>query len=96
MKLGMWARYWPSYITAALSGLLRFAIPYPLPMTLFDSPAPLAERIRPRSLDEVVGQGRHLLGPGKPLRRLLERLVAQYQYVRAHLDDDHGGHRNVS
>jgi len=29
--------------------------------------APLAERMRPRTLDEVVGQG-HLLGPGKPLR----------------------------
>ena len=27
----------------------------------------LAERLRPRSLDEVIGQ-RHLLGPGKPLR----------------------------
>ena len=29
--------------------------------------APLAERLRPRTLDEVVGQS-HLLGPGKPLR----------------------------
>jgi putative ATPase len=29
--------------------------------------APLAERLRPRALDEVLGQ-RHLLGPGKPLR----------------------------
>jgi len=29
--------------------------------------APLAERLRPRSLDDVVGQ-KHLLGPGKPLR----------------------------
>ena len=28
---------------------------------------PLAERLRPKTLDEVVGQ-RHLLGPGKPLR----------------------------
>ena len=33
--------------------------------------APLAVRMRPRSLDEVVGQG-HLLGPGAPLRRLVE------------------------
>lgn len=32
---------------------------------------PLAERMRPQSLDEYVGQ-RHLLGPGKPLRRWLE------------------------
>ncbi|HMA95575.1 MAG TPA: AAA family ATPase, partial [Polyangiaceae bacterium] len=29
---------------------------------------PLADRLRPRSLDEVVGQA-HLLGPGKPLAR---------------------------
>ncbi|WP_343625765.1 replication-associated recombination protein A [Roseateles puraquae] len=28
---------------------------------------PLAERLRPKSLDEVIGQ-RHLLGPGMPLR----------------------------
>jgi putative ATPase len=27
---------------------------------------PLAERLRPTSIDEVIGQ-RHLLGPGKPL-----------------------------
>jgi putative ATPase len=33
--------------------------------------APLAARMRPRVLDEVVGQD-HLLGPGSPLRRLVE------------------------
>src|SRR3954471_20364206 len=33
--------------------------------------APLAARLRPRTLDEVVGQ-QHLLGPGKPLRVLIE------------------------
>jgi putative ATPase len=33
--------------------------------------APLAARLRPRALDEVVGQ-QHLLGPGKPLRVLIE------------------------
>lgn len=33
--------------------------------------APLAARMRPRSLDEVVGQ-QHLLAPGAPLRRLVE------------------------
>ncbi|MES0834115.1 replication-associated recombination protein A [Nocardiopsis tropica] len=32
---------------------------------------PLAVRMRPRTLDEVVGQ-RHLLGGGSPLRRLVE------------------------
>jgi putative ATPase len=33
---------------------------------------PLAARMRPRTLDEVVGQ-QHLLGPGKPLRDAIER-----------------------
>ena len=33
--------------------------------------APLAVRMRPAALDEVVGQG-HLLGSGSPLRRLVE------------------------
>ncbi|WP_026075904.1 replication-associated recombination protein A [Noviherbaspirillum massiliense] len=32
---------------------------------------PLAERLRPRSLDDVIGQ-QHLLGPGKPLRVAFE------------------------
>ncbi|HWG68120.1 MAG TPA: replication-associated recombination protein A [Steroidobacteraceae bacterium] len=32
---------------------------------------PLADRLRPQSLDEYVGQS-HLLGPGAPLRRALE------------------------
>ena len=32
---------------------------------------PLAEAMRPRSLDDVIGQ-RHLLGPGKPLRLAFE------------------------
>ena len=39
-------------------------------MTLFDPPAPLAERLRQRTVAEVVGQS-HLLGPGKPLTRVL-------------------------
>jgi putative ATPase len=33
---------------------------------------PLADRMRPRTLDEYVGQ-EHLLGPGKPLRLQIER-----------------------
>jgi putative ATPase len=32
---------------------------------------PLADRMRPRALDDIVGQ-RHLLGPGAPLRTLVE------------------------
>ena len=42
--------------------------------SLFDAdpPAPpLAERLRPKTLDEVIGQ-RHLLGPGMPLRAAFE------------------------
>jgi putative ATPase len=34
--------------------------------------APLAERLRPKSLDEVVGQD-HLTGPGGPLRTAVEK-----------------------
>ncbi len=33
--------------------------------------APLAVRMRPRSLDELVGQ-QHLLGPGSPLRQMID------------------------
>ncbi|MGA9990733.1 MAG: replication-associated recombination protein A [Thiobacillaceae bacterium] len=42
--------------------------------TLFgpdDGPIPLAERLRPKKLDEMAGQG-HLIGPGKPLRVAFE------------------------
>src|SRR5438270_7964679 len=41
-----------------------------------DSTRPLADRMRPRTLDEYAGQ-EHLIGPGKPLRVQIER-------------DDHG------
>jgi putative ATPase len=41
------------------------------PAPSIDPGAPLAVRMRPRSLDEVVGQ-QHLLGPRAPLRRLVE------------------------
>ena len=55
------------------------AVAYGRAVTLFDAAAeqaaaataPLAVRMRPRTLDEIVGQ-RHLLGPGTPLRRLVE------------------------
>ncbi len=43
--------------------------------SLFADPAPtvpLAERLRPRSLDEVIGQ-QHLLGAGRPLRVAFEQ-----------------------
>jgi len=46
-------------------------------MSLFGNPAPdssrrpLAERLRPHSLNDYIGQ-EHILGPGKPLRRAIE------------------------
>ena len=42
-------------------------------MSLFSSTpvAPLAEALRPATLDDVIGQS-HLIGPGKPLRLALE------------------------
>jgi putative ATPase len=52
--------------------------------SLFDDPeqpvdprtVPLAERMRPRSLDEVLGQ-EGLIGPGRPLREAIERDLLQ-------------------
>jgi putative ATPase len=52
--------------------------------SLFDEPdlppdtrnVPLAERMRPRSLDEVEGQD-ELIGPGRPLREAIERDLIQ-------------------
>jgi putative ATPase len=47
----------------------------PLPFTpnpITNTFAPLAERMRPQSLDDVAGQ-RSLIGPGKPLRMMIER-----------------------
>ncbi len=38
---------------------------------LSDELQPLAARLRPKTLDEFVGQ-KHLLGPGKVLRSLIE------------------------
>ncbi|MEX2312040.1 MAG: replication-associated recombination protein A, partial [Rhodospirillales bacterium] len=40
--------------------------------TLFeaDAPRPLADRLRPKSLSDVVGQD-HILGPDGPLTRMI-------------------------
>src|SRR5512140_851289 len=54
------------------------------PDSLFDepstpgstAPSPLAERMRPRTFDEFVGQ-EELLAPGKPLREAIERDLLQ-------------------
>src|SRR5205085_2712252 len=40
------------------------------------APAPLAERVRPRTFDEFVGQ-EELLAPGRPLREAIERDLLQ-------------------
>jgi putative ATPase len=42
-----------------------------LPSARHAATAPLAERMRPRTLDNFAGQ-EHLVGPGKPLRMLIE------------------------
>ena len=42
-----------------------------LELPFADTEPPLAERLRPKTLDQVIGQ-RHLLGPGKPLRVAFE------------------------
>jgi len=36
------------------------------------APSPLADRMRPETIEEYVGQV-HILGPGKPLRKQIER-----------------------
>src|SRR3954463_1189286 len=46
--------------------------PIPNPGGAPDSTRPLADRMRPRILDEYAGQ-EHLIGPGKPLRVQIER-----------------------
>ncbi len=39
---------------------------------MIKSSVPLAERLRPQALDQVVGQ-KHLIGPGKPFSRMVEK-----------------------
>ena len=41
-----------------------------------DAPSPLAERMRPRTFDELVGQ-EELVAPGRPLREAIERDLLQ-------------------
>src|SRR5918999_1418331 len=53
-----------------------FSAPAPLEPAREEAPkphrhAPLAARMRPRTLDEYVGQS-HILGPGQLLRRAIE------------------------
>src|SRR5258707_1706628 len=46
------------------------------PRAAKNAPSPLAERMRPRTFDEFVGQ-EELLAPGKPLREAIERDLLQ-------------------
>jgi putative ATPase len=55
-------------------GLFDVDEPVPRPEAVPPT-APLAVRMRPRTLEEVVGQA-HLLAPGAPLRRLVEGSAA--------------------
>ncbi len=58
------------------------------------SRAPLAARLRPRSIDDVVGQT-HLVGPGRPLRQLVEsdRLTSALLWGPPGNRQDHVGSR---
>src|SRR3989475_5213155 len=53
-----------------------FLFPDEAPRLEHAAPAPLAERMRPRTFDEFVGQ-EDLLAPGKPLREAIERDLLQ-------------------
>jgi putative ATPase len=46
------------------------------PSSATRAPAPLADRMRPRTLEEIVGQDR-LLAPGRPLRQAIDRDALQ-------------------
>ena len=46
--------------------------PLPRDLPSSDDRRPLADRMRPATLEELVGQ-QHILGPGKPLRQQIER-----------------------
>ena len=49
---------------------------FPDPPITHAAPSPLAERMRPRTFDELIGQ-EELLGPGRPLREAIERDLLQ-------------------
>ena len=55
---------------------MMFLFPDETPAREDAAPAPLAERMRPRTFDEFVGQ-EELLSPGKPLREAIERDLLQ-------------------
>jgi len=57
----------PAELGGSLSGLTHASVP-------------LAVRLRPRTIDEIVGQ-QHLLGPGSPLRRLVEGSTAMSVFL---------------
>jgi putative ATPase len=57
----------PAELGGSLSGLSHASVP-------------LAVRLRPRTIDEIVGQ-QHLLGPGSPLRRLVEGSTAMSVFL---------------
>ena len=51
--------------------MTTFDLPLEPPAPELPAGAPLAERLRPATLADVIGQ-QHLLGPGKPLRAAFE------------------------
>src|SRR6476646_10216608 len=63
-----WFKLRPSFLV-----IDRVSLFQPMPNAgAADTTRPLADRMRPRTLDEYAGQ-EHLIGPGKPLRVSIER-----------------------
>jgi putative ATPase len=68
-------RGWNSFAALRLGGFGHFSVNLFQSMPAggaADNTRPLADRMRPRTLDEYAGQ-EHLIGPGKPLRVSIER-----------------------
>src|SRR5689334_15143114 len=63
-------------LRSATATLMMFLFPDDASARENAAPAPLAERMRPRTFDEFVGQ-EELLAPGKPLREAIERDLLQ-------------------
>jgi len=59
-------------VPLCLCGDMSLFQPIPNPASPSDRSTPLADRMRPRTLEEFVGQ-EHLIAPGKPLRAQIER-----------------------
>jgi putative ATPase len=68
-----WLKWWRAgALSLEGSEIVSLFQPIPNAGGAADATRPLADRMRPRTLDEYVGQ-EHLIGPGKPLRTQVDR-----------------------